>query len=124
MTNRRTVYATQNFADNLDEIERFLHERDVPHAFHALLQRLFDTIIPNLQRFPEIGLDFLARRPGSVEGVARLEALRKRLGTSVEIREYITGDYLLLYAVRDDGIYLLSIKHHLQLSFDLKDHWD
>lgn len=124
MTNRRTVYATQNFADKLDEIERFLHERDVPHAFHALLQRLFDTIIPNLQRFPGIGLDFLARRPGSVEGVARLEALRKRLGTSVEIREYITGDYLLLYAVRDDGIYLLSIKHHLQLSFDLKDHWD
>ena len=124
MTNRRTVYATQNFADNLDEIERFLHERDVPHAFHALLQRLFDTIIPNLQRFPEIGLDFLARRPGSAEGIARLEALRKRRGTSVEIREYITGDYLLLYAVRDDGIYLLSIKHHLQLSFDLKDHWD
>ena len=124
MTNRRTVYATQNFADNLDEIERFLHERDVPHAFHALLQRLFDTIIPNLQRFPEIGLDFLARRPGSAEGIARLEALRKRRGTSVEIREYITGDYLLLYAVRDDGLYLLSIKHHLQLSFDLKDHWD
>lgn len=124
MTSRRTVYATQNFADNLDEIGRFLHERDVPHAFHALLQRLFDMIIPNLQRFPEMGLDFLARRPGSAEGLARLEALRKRLGTGVEIREYISGDYLLLYAVRDDGIFLLSIKHHLQLSFDLKDHWD
>jgi hypothetical protein len=107
MTSRRTVYATQNFADNLDEIERFI-----------------ETIIPNLQRFPGMGLDFLARRPGSAEALARLEVLRKRLGTGVEIREYITGDYLLLYAVRDDGIYLLSIKHHLQLSFDLKDHWD
>jgi plasmid stabilization system protein ParE len=124
MTSRRTVYATRNFADNLDEIKRFLHEREVPHAFQTLLQHLFDTIIPNLQRFPEMGLDFLARRPGSAEGLARLEALRKRLGTGVEIREYITGDYLLLYAVRDDGIFLLSIKHHLQLSFDLKDHWD
>jgi len=124
MTSRRTVYATQNFADNLDEIQRFLREREVPHAFHALLQRLFETIIPNLQRFPEMGLDFLARRPASAEGLARLEALRKRLGTGVEIREYITGDYLLLYAVRDDGIFLLSIKHHLQLSFDLRDHWD
>jgi plasmid stabilization system protein ParE len=124
MTSRRTVYATQNFADNLDEIQRFLREREVPHAFHALLQRLFETIIPNLQRFPEMGLDFLARRPASAEGLARLEALRKRLGNGVEIREYITGDYLLLYAVRDDGIYLLSIKHHLQLSFDLNDHWD
>ena len=124
MTSRRTVFATRNFADNLDGIERFLRERDAPDAFRALLQRLFDTIITNLQRFPEMGLDFLARRPGSAEGLARLEALRKRLGKGLEIREYITGDYLLLYTVRDDGIYLLSIKHHLQLSFDLKDHWD
>ena len=124
MTGRRKVFATQNFADNLDEIERFLRERDAPQAFNALLQRLFETIIPNLQRFPEMGLDFLARVPASAEGLARLEALKKRLGTGVEIREHITGDYLLLYAVRGDGIYLLSIKHHLQLSFDLKDHWD
>jgi len=124
MTSRRTVYATRNFTDNLDEIERFLHERDVPHAFRALPQRLFETIVSNLQRFPEMGLDFLARIPASAEGLARFEALKKRLGTGVEIREYITGDYLLLYAVRSDEIYLLSIKHHLQLSFDLKEHWD
>jgi plasmid stabilization system protein ParE len=124
MTSRRTVHATRNFSNNLDEIERFLYERDVPHAFHALLERLFETIIPNLQRFPEMGLDFLARVPASAEGLARLEALKIRLGTGVEIREYITGDYLLHYTVRGDEIYLLSIKHHLQLSFDLKEHWD
>lgn len=124
MTRRPTVYATRNFAENLDGIERFLREREAPHAFRALLQRLLETIIPNLQRFPEMGVDFLARRPGSAEGLARIEALRKRLGRGVEFREYIFDEYLLLYAVRDDGIYLLSIKHHLQLSFDLRDHWD
>jgi plasmid stabilization system protein ParE len=120
---RRTIHSTRNFADNLDEIERFLQERDAPQAFQALLQRLLETVIPNLQRFPGMGLDFLARRPQSVEGLERLEALGKRLGPRVEIREYITGEYLLLYAVRKDVIYLLSIKHHLQLSFDLREHW-
>ena len=39
------------------------------------------------------------------------------------LREYISGDYLMLYAVRGDDLYLLSIKHQRQLSFDLKEHW-
>ncbi len=39
------------------------------------------------------------------------------------IREYIADDYLLLYAVRDSGVFLLSIRHHRQLSFDLRTYW-
>lgn len=120
---RCIIRVTRNFEQNLEAIENFFKEQEAPQAFHALLEQLFETVIPNLERFPVLGVDFLARRPQSTEGLVRLETLKKRLGEDVEMREYITGDYLILYAVRGDHIYLLSIKHHRQLSFDLKACW-
>lgn len=120
---RHTVRVTFNFETNLDEIRRFLDGVGAGHAFDPLLESLFDKIIPNLERFPEMGRDFLARCPLSAQGRSELEALKARLGEDVELLEYISGDYLILYAVRDPTVYLLSIKHHRQLSFDLKGHW-
>ncbi len=32
-------------------------------------------------------------------------------------------DYLMLYALIGTTVYLLAIKHHRQLSFDLGAHW-
>lgn len=123
MSGHCNIRLTRNFEANLEEIERFHKERDAGHAFLHLLDDLFDTIFPNLRRFPGLGADFRSRRPRSTKGLLLHEALVKRMGNSVELREYISGDYLLLYAVRGDDIYMLSIKHHLQLSFDLKDRW-
>lgn len=120
---RRTVRITRNFAKNLDDIRRFLEEQQVPQEFQSVLERVFETVIPNLERFPEMGVDFLAKVPQSTEGRMRLEQLKRRLGTKTSVREYISGDYLLLYASRGNNVYLLSIKHHRQLSFDLKGHW-
>ncbi len=40
-----------------------------------------------------------------------------------ELREYVTTHYLLLYAQIRGVVYLLSIRHHRQLSFDLAGHW-
>lgn len=120
---RRTVRITKNFGRNLDEIRRFLDKQEIPGEFQLLLERVFETVIPNLERFPEIGVDFLAKTPQSTEGRMHLEILKQRLGTSTSVREYISGDYLVLYASRGNNVYLLSIKHHRQLSFDLKGHW-
>ena len=44
-------------------------------------------------------------------------------GPETQVREYIASDYLVLYAVRKSTVYLLSIRHHRQLSFDLREHW-
>lgn len=121
---RATVRITRNFARNLDTIESFLTERDAQHAFGALIAKLFEEIMPNLERFPEMGVDFLARRPGSAEGVALLRELRAILQPGASIREYISGDYLMLYVVHGKRVALLSVKHHLQLSFDLRGHWE
>ena len=46
-----------------------------------------------------------------------------RLAKSDDLREYIVDDYLLLYLLRGNQLVFLSIKHHRQLSFDLKRFW-
>lgn len=120
---RRNVRITSNFDKNLVDIRRFLVEQGVPREFQFLLEQLFETVIPNLESFPEMGVDFLAKAPQSTEGLMRLETLKQRLGKNTSLREYISGDYLLLYALRGNNIYLLSLRHHRQLSFNFKEHW-
>ncbi len=52
-----------------------------------------------------------------------VKRLRRRLEQADDLREFIADDYLLLYLVRGERIMFLSIKHHRQLSFDLKRFW-
>ena len=40
-----------------------------------------------------------------------------------ELRGYLSGDYLMLYALIGTTVYLLAVKHHRQLSVDLGAHW-
>lgn len=116
------VKLTANFERTLEAIEAFLDEREATQAYATLLDELLDTIIPNLERFPDIGRPFLDRPERSVEVVNNAKRLRKKLRGG-ELREYLLTDYLLLYARYDDLIYLLSIKHHRQLSFDFDHLW-
>ena len=117
------VRVTANFEANLNSIRDFLVVVAAPAEFERLLGRLFDEIIPNLARFPDLGRDFAARAPQSIEGAAALAALRRKASRDTTLREYITDDYRLLCTARDDTVFLLSIRHHRQLSFDLRGHW-
>jgi plasmid stabilization system protein ParE len=126
VASRHLVKVTANFERNLEEAERFLLEADAPQAFDALLDELTDTVIPNLERFPRMGRLFFERPARSVEARNGIEALTRRLkaiATDGEIREYVMSHYLLLYARFDDTVYLLSIRHHRQLSFDFQSLW-
>lgn len=127
MTKKSTVKLTANFERNLADVERFLALVEAPQVYDALLDELLDTVIPNLERFPDIGRPFLARATRSVETTIALEGLRAKLSvltTDAEaLREYILADYLLLYARIDGLIYLLAIRHHRQISFDFESHW-
>lgn len=127
MVNQNSVIKfTANFERNLESIDQFLLEAEAPHAFDALLDQLAETIIPNLERFPDIGRPFLSRSYRSVEVANGVETIRSRLegiGEGADLREYIFSDYLALYASSGDTAYLLSIKHHRQLSFDLPSLW-
>jgi hypothetical protein len=119
---RCTVKVTANFEANLGAVEKFLADANAQQAFTALLDDLADSVIPNLERYPELGRPFLDQPAQSVEARERIKRLESRFG-SVTLREYLAGDFLILYAVESRTVYLLSIKHHRQLSFDLPAHW-
>ena len=126
MTARHTVKLTANFEHNLDEVEAFLLKADAARAFDALLDELTDTVIPNLERFPSMGHLFFERRARSVEvsnGISRLTNQLDAIAQGSGLREYVMTHYLLLYAHIKRTVYLLSIRHHRQLSFDLASHW-
>lgn len=117
------VELTASFLERLDAIEAFLLEADVGFAFDTLLAELRATVIPNLRRFPRIGRRYLAHPPQSVEALTQLAALPA--GAPDALREYLHGDYLMLYAAMEPNttVYLLSIRHHRQLSFDFARLW-
>ncbi len=117
---------TANFEANLLAIEAYWAEIDSPRDYDRLLDELGDTVIPNLERYPAMGRPFMARQAESVEAVSAQEKLRTqlaRLGESSDIRESLMEDYLLLYAIIDRAVCLLSIRHHKQLSFDFPQLW-
>ena len=69
---------------------------------------------------------FFERRARSVEvsnSIARLTNQLDAIAQGSELREYVMTYYLLLYARIKGTVYLLSIRHHRQLSFDLASHW-
>jgi hypothetical protein len=70
-----------------------------------------------------MGRRYLANPPQSAEALAQLAALP--VGVPDGLREYLHGDYLMLYAAMDTPatVYLLSIRHHRQLSFDFARLW-
>lgn len=127
MAKKPVIKFTANFERNLEGIELFLSEVEAPQAFDGLLDELLDTVIPNLERFPDMGRPFMLRQPRSVETTNALAALRAKLlalTTDPEaLREYVLKDYLLLYVQIDSTIYLLAIRHQRQLSFDFEGHW-
>ena len=117
------VELTASFLERLDAIEAFLTEANAAFAFDDLLAELRATVILNLARFPRIGRRYLDNPPQSAEALAQLATLPE--GSANALREYLHGDYVMLYAAVEvtATVYLLSIRHHRQLSFDFARHW-
>lgn len=119
---RIQVELTASFIERLESIETFLAEADAPQAYDKLLDELRRTVIPNLRRFPRIGRRYLDQPPQSAEAMTELAALPP--GAADALREYLHSDYLILYALTGSTVYLLSIRHHRQLSFAFAKLWE
>lgn len=117
------VELTDSFIERLTSIEDFLTKADAAFAYDDLLAGLRGTVIPNLARFPFIGKRYLDQPPQSAEALAQLAQLP--IGAADALRVYLHGDYLILYTANADNLtaYLLSIRHHRQLSFDFSRLW-
>jgi hypothetical protein len=118
---RFRVELTASFLERLAAIEAFL--TDAAFAYDKLLAELRATVIPNLRRFPRIGRRYLDQPPQSVEALAQLAALPA--GAADRLREYLHGDYLILYTVTSPPnlVHLLSVRHHRELSFQFARLW-
>ena len=117
------VELTASFLERLESIEALLREADASHAYDALLAALRDTVIPNLRRFPRMGLRYPDQPPQSAEAIAQLGLLP--VGAADALRVLGSGDDLILYAEekKSSTVHLLSIRHHWQLSFDFARLW-
>lgn len=117
------VELTASFLERLAAIESFLTEADAASAYEKLLDELRSIVLPNLRRFPRIGRRYLDQPPQSAEALAQLAALPA--GAADRLREYLHGEYLILYTVATPGhlIHLLSIRHHRELSFQFTRLW-
>ena len=119
---RRAPVFTENFSLNLDALRLFL-EPEGRAAFERLLDRLFDDIVPMLCRYSQSGRFFLQHPIRSREARSLSQKLKTFLKKGDELREFIMDDYLILYLRRDRRLIFLSIKHHRQISFDLRRFW-
>ena len=119
------VELTASFLERLESIEAFWVEADTDagFAFDDLLAEIRATVIPNLRRFPRMGRRYLANPPQSAEALALLAAMPA--GAPDALREYLHGDYLVLYVAMEsqETVILLTIRHHRQLSFDFARLW-
>jgi plasmid stabilization system protein ParE len=113
---------TENFSTNLTAIEELLGSHG-KRALHRVLDHLFDDVIPTLCRFPQSGRLFLAHPIKSEKARTLTKELRKSLTKGDDLREFVMDDYLVLYLVRRGQVIFLAVKHHRQLSFDLKGFW-
>ena len=116
------VELTASFIERLESIESFLTDAGAPQAYDTLLDGLRRTVIPNLRRFPRMGRRYLDKPPQSAEALAQLRALPS--GAADALREYLHGDDLILYTLTGSTVYLLSIRHHRQLSFAFVKLWE
>ncbi|WP_421887618.1 type II toxin-antitoxin system RelE/ParE family toxin [Methylibium sp.] len=119
---RIQVELTASFLERLASIETFLAEAGAPEAYDKLLDGLRRTVIPNLRRFPRLGRRYLDQPPQSAEAMTLLAALPP--GAVDALREYLHGDYLVLYTLTGSTVHLLSIRHHRQLSFAFAKLWE
>jgi plasmid stabilization system protein ParE len=120
------VRLTASFERNLEALAAHCDETGAAQAFERLLDELGDTVIPNLERFPRMGRAFLERPAHSVEagnGLDRLRARLESLDEGAELREYLMAEHLVLYLGAGARVFLLSIRHHRQLSFDFEALW-
>jgi len=114
---------TENFSTNLTAIETFLGSQS-RSACRRFLDHLFDDAIPALCRFPQSGRSFLAHPIKSTKVKVLTKELRTLLGKEDDLREFVIDEYLVLYLVRRGQVIFLAVKHHRQLSFDLKQFWN
>jgi plasmid stabilization system protein ParE len=123
---RASVRFTASFEAGLESIEEYLAEIAYPAGYDRLLDTLENVVVPRLERFPAMGRPFLSSKSETYEALLKTEELVERLerfAGSGGVREYLLEDYLILYLHAGETVFLLSIRHFRQVSFEFEHVW-
>jgi plasmid stabilization system protein ParE len=109
------VLLTRGFERDLERIDRFLASLGGSGALDALIEDLERRVIPILERTPRIGTR-LVERQLPPDSALLLERIQQRLGNQ-EARTLVLSDFVLLYLVADEAVFLLSVRHQREHGF-------
>jgi hypothetical protein len=115
------VSAAPHFADCLLAVHAFMVEQDAASAAARLVQLKRDLrdMKTLLAWSPASGRPARFLKPNSAQASLRLAAVQQ-LARSVglpQLREFVMGSHVVLYAHSDTEVVLLSLKHHRQLNY-------
>ena len=108
---RRRVVATANFWRNVEGLRSFRTQH--PSGFEHAIGKLQDDVLPLLRQHPSVGRLYGPGRP-------IIEKVVSRLGEGV-LREALIDEYVMLYLVGTKQIFLLSLRHGRELTYDFGD---
>ena len=116
------VSAAPNFETSLQAVHAFMVEQDAASAPARLtqLKRDLRDMKTLLAWSPASGRPARFLRPISAQASLRLAAVQQLAQSAglPELREYVIGSHLVLYAHSDTEVVLLSLKHHRQLTYN------
>jgi len=107
----------------LDEAVDYLLGVGAQTAAQQLLDEAYDVLPQRLAQLPHIGRAFVAQHPEAADVRSVWAAVCELLGQDIELREYVFGDYLVLYAIQGNTLHLLTLRHHRQSGFHFDETW-
>ena len=115
------VGAASHFADCLLAVHAFMVEQDAASAPARLsqLKRDLREMKTMLAWSPASGRLARFLKPNSAQASLRLAAVQQLAQSAnlPNLREFVIGSHVVLYAHSDTEVVLLSIKHHRQLTY-------
>lgn len=115
------VSAAPHFAASLNAVHTFMVEQDAttaPARF-AQIKRDLREMKSLLAWSPASGRPARFLSPNSAQASLRLAAVRQLAQSAglPDLREYVFGPHVVLYAHSNTEVVLLSLKHHRQLTY-------
>ncbi len=114
------VSAAPHFAAGLLAVHAFMLDQDKPSAPARLaqLKRDLRDMKMLLAWSPASGRPARFLHPNSAQGNLRLAAVQQLAQSAglPQLREYVIGSHVVLYAHSDTEVVLLSLKHYRQLT--------
>lgn len=119
------VEAAPNFLANLDESHRFFVSQDAESAdtrFRKLKESL-PEMIEILAWSPAGGRPARFMATKSAQGISKVKAISElaELVGLPNLREYVVGQHVVLYAHSKTEVVLLALKHQRQLTYSAQE---